>query len=301
MRAIAAALMAVLFSLCEMLPAEAAPRLDGCISYGCWNPVKTTSDGYRYTYDAATRSFIGRTEFKAKQDPRARYDTQYVIDCGQPQPPDAPATFDNGLDCAGAQCTIGPDNGRWMIVWSKQVAPVFDIVYTQIGRFCDIIRPPIPLADVITAVHEDIRKHFKPAVPVIQPAQNTLVNFPNIISTTDAGPQSFPITQPLPGTVNIHPTYTWTYTGPDGAQGNATGVGTPYDGTSPRTGPPDYYLTATFRHSGTGTITLTVTWEGTVTVGTNAPVDLDALVFDQTADLLIEQRRAVLLDPHVSN
>jgi len=155
----------------------------------------------------------------------------------------------------------------------------------------------VTVGQVSAAAGEYLRKHVQPAVPVVQPGQHSLVNFPNIVSTADAGPQTFAITVPLPGTVTATPTYRWRFTGPDQTITTAEGTGRTYDGTSPRTGPADYYLTATFRRHGTGHIELTATWTGTATVQNNPPVPLDPLALTTATDLQVEQLRPVLLDP----
>ncbi len=262
-------------------------------------PVKTLDDGYEYSYEGASRSFQGVSRTKVAGKPGATYMSQYVIDCGQPQPPADPQGGDVGaLDCARAACQAGPLRGRWMVIWVKQTAPVNEPVFTAAGRFCQVVQPPIPVVDITAAARDYVREHMDPALPMVQPGERTLVNFPNIVSTPDAGEQTFAIAEPLPGIVTVRPTYAWQFISPDGSTTHAEGVGRPYDGTSPRTGPAGHYLTATFRHSGTGQIELTATWTGTVTVQANAPVPLDPLVFAQDADLVVEQRRPVLLDPH---
>ncbi len=278
---------------------QSVAAADDCGLLSCAAPVRTVDDGYEYSYNEASRSFTGVSRAKVAGKPGAMYITKYVIDCGQPQPPNDPQSGDlGGLDCARAACQAGELQGRWMVVWARQTAPVDEPVYTAAGRFCQVVRPPIPVADVSAAASEYLREHLDPAIPVVQPGERTLVNFPNIVSTPDAGEQTFAITQPLPGVVTVRPTYVWRFTGPDGATTAAEGVGRTYDGTSPRTGPAGHYLTATFRRSGTGRIELTATWTGTVTVQANPAVALDPLVFDQAADLLVEQHRPVLLDPH---
>ncbi len=265
----------------------------------CPPPVRTVDDGYEYNYDGASQTFNGVGRAKVNGAPGATYTTQYVIDCGQAQPPEDPqGARRQGFDCIRAACQNGADQGRWMVVWTKQVAPVAEPVFTAAGRFCQVVRQPIPVADVSDAAGEYLRKHLSAAVPVIQPGERTLVNFPNIVSTPDAGQQTFAITQPLPGIVTVHPAYSWSFGSPDGATTTAEGTGRTYDGTSPRTGPAGYYLTTTFKHSGTGQIALTATWTGTVTVQAVPPVELDPLVFRAAADLPVDQHRAVLLDPH---
>ena len=280
---------------------RAEPPSTPCIEDRCSQPppVKTVDDGYEYTYDGASRTFRGVGRAKVQGAPGATYTTQYVIDCGQPQPPaDPQGGGPPAIDCAGAACQNGADQGRWMVVWSKQVAPAVEPVFTAAGRFCQVVRPPIPVADVTAAAGEYLRKHLAAAVPVVQPGERTLVNFPTIVSTPDAGQQTFAITEPLPGLLTVDPAYAWTFDSPDGTTTSATGTGRSYDGTSPTTGPTGYYLTTTFRHSGTGHIGLTATWTGTVAVQLVPPVALDPLVFQADADLPVEQRRTVLLDPH---
>ena len=156
-------------------------------------PVKTLDDGYEYSYEGASRSFQGVSRTKVAGKPGATYMSQYVIDCGQPQPPADPQGGDVGaLDCARAACQAGPLRGRWMVIWVKQTAPVNEPVFTAAGRFCQVVQPPIPVVDITAAARDYVREHMDPALPMVQPGERTLVNFPNIVSTPDAGSRRSP-------------------------------------------------------------------------------------------------------------
>lgn len=260
-------------------------------------PVKTVSDGYQYGYDAAHRVFTRSS--KAPEEPRragARYQSVLVTDCGQVQPPEAPGSV-NPVACPGAECAVGAATGYWTNAWSKRVAPDPEPVFTMRGRYCRVDFPPVPVRAVSAAAQDHVRKHVDANRPVVQPGTRTLVNYPTIVSTRDPGEVTFAIAQPLPGVVQVRPTFSWSFIGPD-TSASAVGAGRPYDGTSPRTAPAGYYLTALFPHSGTATVTLTATWTGTVTVADLDPVELDPLVFTETVQLPVQQRRPVLVDPY---
>lgn len=215
--------------------------------------------------------------------------------CGPPLPPDQAGNANE--DCVASACVVGPTPGRNLRVWSQQQTPAIGPWELRLALFC--ATPPGPAvtrAQVEQAAQEYIEKRVSPGKPVITPAGQTLVNFPNIVSTTAAGPVAFDITVPLPGHIDAAPTYEWTFADSQVAVTHASDTGRPYDGTSPRE--PGYYLTATFPHSGPATVSLRSTWTATVTVEDQPPVALNPIVFDNTVGIQVQQRQPVLLDPY---
>lgn len=258
------------------------------------------ADGYVYTHDGVRGVWTSRSAPSGGGRPGATYARLVIADCllrSDPSPD--PGGIDVGSCPLDIGCEVNGVQGLWSRVWARQLTPVAEANYTPGEPFCSVPGPEIPDAVVTAAAAEYLRKHVDPAVPVVLPRNRTLVNFPNIVSTVDPGEVAFALTEPLPGVVRVSPSFRWTFTSADGSTRSAEGAGRAYDGvTSPRTASPGYYLTATFRGSGTGRVALTATWEGTVTVDGNAPVDLDPLVYDDGVDLQIQQRRPVLLDPY---
>lgn len=139
----------------------------------------------------------------------------------------------------------------------------------------------------------------KPSIE-LKPNPETLVNLPTVVSTDYPTEKTFAITVPpsagrtipLTGTINAHAEMTWTFE--DGT--TATGAGKPYDGTDPATNP-GYYLTNTFRTAGHHTVTLTVTWTGTITVDTLAPQAFDPVTFTATAGVDVVENHPVNTAP----
>jgi hypothetical protein len=255
-------------------------------------PVRTVSNGYTYSYDAASRTFVGVEKFGVAGKPGASYDVVDVIDCGIVTPPNGGANA-RPLDCQRAQCRAGARIGRWIIAWYRETAPVPAPAWTNGGRHCAVATDPIPLPAVEAAAAEHLRKTVAPALPIVQPGAVTLVNFPTIVSTRDPGPLNFAIALPLPGVVDVTPAFTWSFTDPTGPVSAASGAGTAFDGTPPAT--PGHYLTHEFVGPGTATVAVTETWTGTVTVPGVDPVALDPLPLTNTVALAVHENRPVLV------
>jgi hypothetical protein len=259
-------------------------------------PVRTVSNGYTYSYDAASRTFLGVERFGVAAvagAAHASYVVRDVIDCGIVTPPDGGAVQPGALDCQRARCQVGARAGRWIIVWFRETAPVVAARWTNGGRHCQAATDPIPLEAVDAAAAEHLRKLVDPAVPIVQPGAVTLVNFPTIVSTRDPGPVAFGIDLPLPGAVAVSPAFIWTFTDPDGSTSTAAGTGTAFDGTPPST--PGHYLTKVFATPGTATVSVTETWTGTVTVDGVGPVALDPLPLTRAVALAVHENRPVLV------
>ena len=265
---------------------------EGCVIARCSPPpVRTVSNGYTYSYDAASRTFTGVEHFGVAGKAGVTYAVADVLDCGIAAPPDGGLPADG--DCQRARCQAGARVGRWIIAWYRETAPVPAPVWVNGGRHCAAATDPIPLAAVEAAAAEHLRKTVAPAVPVVQPDAVTLVNFPTIVSTRDPGPLDFAIDLPLPGLVQVAPAFGWTFDDPAGTSTSATGAGTPFDGTPPAT--PGHYLTHVFTGPGIAAVSVTETWTGTVTVPGVDPVALDPLPLTNTVDLAVHENRPVLV------
>lgn len=265
----------------------------GCFAAGCKLPsVKTVSNGYTYSYDAASRTFRGVEQFGVAGGAGKSFEVAQVIDCGIVAPPDGGGGA-GAVDCVRAVCQVGAKIGRWIIVWVRETAPVAAVAWTNGGRHCAVATDPIPLRAVEAAAEESLRRIVAPAVPTVQPGALTLVNFPTIVSTRDPGQLGFAITQPLPGAVVVTPAFGWVFTDPDGSTATGAGAGTAFDGTPP--GAAGHYLTHLFRGPGVGTIAVTETWTGTVTVPGVAPVALDPLVYTRAVGLAVRENQPVLV------
>jgi len=260
-------------------------------------PVRVVGSGYSYSYDRGRRVFVGASRVAVTGGaPGVVFEVAEVVDCGLAGPPGAGGVADAGpVDCVRARCPAPTAGvvGRWVLVYSRQTAPVAQLRWTQVGRRCVVTTPDIPLAAVTAAVGEHLRKVVGITGPVVQPGQVTLVAFPTIVSTPDPGATGFAIAVPLPGAVAVTPSFGWTFTDPDGTTTTGTGAGRLYDGTLPST--PGYYLTHPFTHPGTATVAVTETWTGTVTVPGVGPVALDPLVLTRTAQLTVKENRPVLI------
>jgi len=265
-------------------------------------PVRVVGSGYSYSYDRGRRVFVGASRVAVTGGPvGAVFEVAEVVDCGLAAPPGAGGADAGPVDCVRARCPAPTAGvvGRWVLVYSRQTAPVAQLRWTQVGRRCVVTTPDIPLAAMTAAVAEHLRKVVGITGPVVQPGQVTLVAFPTIVSTPDPGATGFAITEPLPGAVAVTPGFGWTFTDPDGttttagSTGGGAGAGRLYDGTLPST--PGYYLTHPFTHPGTATVAVTETWTGTVTVPGVGPVALDPLVLTRTAQLTVKENRPVLI------
>lgn len=158
----------------------------------------------------------------------------------------------------------------------------------------------VPIQDVGYDFQYAIERRLHPPVIELRPRPQTLVNLPTIVSTDYPTEKTFTITVPpsadrtipLTGSINAHAEMTWTFE--DGT--TAAGAGRPYDGTDPTTHP-DHYLTNTFQTAGHHTVTLTVTWTGTITVDTLAPEPFDPVTLTATAGVDVLESHPVLKAP----
>jgi hypothetical protein len=158
----------------------------------------------------------------------------------------------------------------------------------------------VPIEDIGYQFQYEIQRLLPQPTIDLKPNPETLVNLPTVISTDYPAEKTFQITVPpsagrtipLTGTINAHAAFTWTFE--DGT--TASGQGKPYDGTDPASNP-GYYLTNTFFSAGHHTVTLTVTWTGTITVDTLAPEAFEPVTFTATAGVDVVESHPVNTAP----
>lgn len=186
-------------------------------------------------------------------------------------------------------------------VYKFAAADAADVTkWTWVAEDCAPTPEFVPLAQVGYQFQFEIERLLPKPTIDLKPNPETLVNLPTIVSTDYPTEKTFQITVPpsagrtipLTGTINAHAVMTWTFE--DGT--TAVGAGRPYDGTDPASNP-GYYLTNTFRTAGHHTVTLTVTWTGTITVQTLAPVAFDPVTFTATAGVDVVESHPVLTAP----
>jgi hypothetical protein len=158
----------------------------------------------------------------------------------------------------------------------------------------------VPIEDVGYQFQYEIERRFRQPDIELRPNPETLVNLPTIVSTDYPSDKTFDITVPpskgrtipLTGTINAHADFTWSFE--DGT--TASGPGTPYDGTDPETNP-DHYLTNTFRTAGHHTVSLTVTWTGSITVEGLPPEQFEPVTLTSTAGVDVVESHPVNTAP----
>lgn len=215
--------------------------------------------------------------------PRAGCGAVLSIYCGYGGlPPDGPPEYGYG------EWTYAPadaaDEAKWNFV---------DIDCVPTPEF-------VPLVEVGYQFQYEIERLLPKPTIDLKPNPETLVNLPTVVSTDYPAEKTFDITVPpsagrtlpLTGSINAHAAFTWTFE--DGT--TATGAGKPYDGTDPASNP-GYYLTNTFRTAGHHTVTLSVTWTGTITVQTLAPQAFDPVTFTATAGVDVVENNPVNTAP----
>jgi len=250
----------------------------------------TASNGIGWYYSAEQTAFFRvPTSFQATAD-GPDLEWSHVATC------DGNSPGANGLLCLAALCTA-PDGrpGTQFWVFSRPLDPPGSS-WTLQGTQCVPGELRVDLADVEAEIRRVVEEKFREIVqPTIQlsPRNGGLVNLPVLAWTDDRGEVTLDIEQPLPGTVRATPSYEWTWS--NGT--TATGPGIPYSpGISP-TAQPDRYVHAVYRQRGEASVTLTVTWEGDVSVPGVPPVDIEPLVYSVPASLAIREARAELVDP----
>jgi hypothetical protein len=196
------------------------------------------------------------------------YEYEYTPACADNRALSVATGFVNTLDCPGAhQC---PDPGQiQMYIARRTVEGTTRGPWTYAGSAC--LGPQQLLAydpAAAAAFALDYFKHLplpEPGVHV-QPAGRALVNLPTIVYADAAPTGSWSVDHaPFP-TIRITGTPHWQVDA-GGTSITSNTPGRAYDGTDPLAAP-GHYLTHTFAEPATATtITVTVTWSATFTLG----------------------------------
>jgi hypothetical protein len=237
---------------------EATPLQQPCTSRGIIYCPGPTDDGYVYAYDAATNTVVPVPVSAAgSPDPQALYQYSVSPDCPQAEPFDV-------INCtdAASYCARNGQTGLHEDVWREETWPTA-VPWKIVGHVCSGGEAtPVPVDELTQDLAEYERDHMPIPTANVQPAGVAIVNLPVLVSATQLGPQTMQVQQPVPGELVATPTYTWTFD--DG--GTATGPGTAYDGTDPRTDPAHYALHIYRAANEHASVTLTVTWNATFSV-----------------------------------
>lgn len=151
--------------------------------------------------------------------------------------------------------------------------PFGDAICVYTGR-------PIPMAEVVAAVREELEKQVGRPQITMEPATRGLIRWPVLFSAPAQHEVTLNITQPLPGDITADPSYAWDL----GEGQRATGTGHRYssqvDPTSPASN--GYYVKGVYEQPGAHAVRLTLTWHATIHLGT-LDVDLDPIEFTDDA------------------
>jgi hypothetical protein len=235
----------------------ASSATDEPCSDGTVNCPTPSGDGYIYLFDPTSQTIVPVPAGSYPSEPDVEYGYAVTPACPLARPGD-------GINCTGAAqyCALAGSSGVHEDVWRRETAPV-TTPWQMVGQVCTGVGPPqVPVDQVIQDVGEYERDHMPIPTANVQPAGVAIVNLPVLVSATQLGPQTMQVQQPVPGELVATPTYTWTFD--DG--GTATGPGTAYDGTDPRTDPAHYALHIYRAANEHASVTLTVTWNATFSV-----------------------------------
>lgn len=174
--------------------------------------------------------------------------------------------------CQQALLACAPLGSDAKVAMYMVLTPLFAGPYPQLeGPICLAGSSAIPIGPIIQELVEQEIGTDPPPI-VLQPT-DAIVNLPMIAFTDPRAPIVIDVTDPIIGTAEATPEFTWTFA--DGAA--AHGPGRPYDGTSP-SGNPGYYVAYTYRALGSPNVALSVTWRVTFTLPGLPPVQLEDIV-----------------------
>lgn len=231
----------------------------------------THGGSLNYYYSATDRAFYGLPgQDRGSQHGRA-YEFRYAPLCT--------VDYGAGLRCEPQECQVGGGPGVRMLIY-RRIAGSGDRWSGPVADGCIGSANTVPLREVEQAAEEELHKALDQPRIHTQPGPRALIQLPVLFWTTDRGPVTLHIDEPVPGTVRAEPTYTWAFPGGH----TATGTGRPYDGTDPRTDP-DHYLVHTYDHTGPGAATLVVDYDATIDVPPNPTVPLDPVTLTTTTTL----------------
>jgi hypothetical protein len=227
------------------------------------------------------------------------YEREYTPACAENRTLSATEGFANTLDCPGAhQCPDAADIE--MFIARRTVDGATRGPWTYVGSAC--LGPQQLLAydpAAAAAFALDYFKHLplpEPGVHV-QPAGRALVNLPTIIYADSPPTGRWSVDHaPFP-TITITGTPHWQIEA-DGTSITSDTPGRAYDGIDPRSNP-SHYLTHTFTEpTSATTISVTVTWSATFTLGDDpTPILMNGTVSrTSTIDIAVDEAGSVLTD-----
>lgn len=151
--------------------------------------------------------------------------------------------------------------------------PFGDAICVYTGR-------PIPMAEVVAAVREELVKEVGRPQITVEPATRGLIRWPVLFSAPPQHRVTLNISQPLPGDITADPLYRWDL----GEGQSATGAGHRYSSQVDPTkdSSDDYYVKGVYEEPGTHPVQLRLTWSATIHLGA-LDVDLDPIVFTDQA------------------
>lgn len=277
--------------------AEACPALD-CSGGGS---VSTTTSGFRYVFNGSAffQVPISTGGNTISTDPKVKYEYFYQTDCPGAAPVTAGGDIGD-LSCNQDGTACANSGGILLLVWYRPEGSN-DAPVASPNPICTQGNTKITLPQLTTIIDTHVIDYLQnkdlnqPSISV-QPAQTALVNLPTIMSMTpDSGQLQVPILDPIPGTLDLVPTYSWDFG--DGAAGTPTVAGRPYDGTNPEAEPLHYPVQHTFRKADTFQVKGSVTWTATTLhlpgFG-DFPIN-QTHVFDATANIPVHEAHAVLV------
>lgn len=251
----------------------------------------TTGNGVGWFYSARDRAFYRvPTEFESPRD-APKLEWAHTPTCDGNLPEGADSALCSAAFCFTSEGTPGID--FW--VYSRRVDQQ-DATWELVGNTCIAGEERVEVADVERELERIVEREFqRVAKPTISlaPATVALVNLPVIAWTEDLDPIEVDIDQPLPGRIDASPTYRWAWS----SGSDASGAGRPYDPSVSPLETPDYYVHGLRTTPGPLSVTLTVTWDGAVTVPGLPPVPIDPLVYEATSSIDVSEARSELVDP----
>ena len=269
-----------------------APPASGADSkWGTGGNAYTTNSGVGWYYSASQQAFFQTPASFTAPKGASDLEWTYVPTC------DGNAPGGNANACLAALCTAptGEPGVRFWVFTRSLSTPSDD--WARSGTRCILGEQRVDLADVEAEVRRIIEDKFReiaePAL-YLAPEAGGLVNLPMLAWTTDPGEVTLRIEQPLPGRIRATPSYTWAWS--DGT--TSSGPGLPYTPALSPNAAPDHYVHAIYADRGEGSVELTVTWQGDVTVPGLSPIEIAPLVYTSTTTFPVREARAQLVDAY---
>jgi hypothetical protein len=271
MKRIAQTIAATLLCFVGTLPFSQATASPPCVGFHCTGSgdVGTTATGFKYVY--SNNAFYKIPTHGpapggfSDGDPGVDYEFFYQMDC--PRAPIVTAGGDVGdLSCNQTGTPCSNAGGILLLVWYRVVGTTGAPIESR-TPLCSQGNEKVTVPDllnILDPVADNYLQQVDVAQPTVsaQPATSALVNLPTIFSTPDSGTLEMPFLEPMRGTLELVPTYSWDFG--DGSTNGVSAPGVPYDGTDPQTHGEHYPVLHTFRLPASYHVTATVTWTATM-------------------------------------